>query len=72
MAIHEAHVWRKTRNTYKFVVGIPEGRSARGCEDNIKLHLKEIGLDFVGWNQLAWVRVQWESLMNRAMNFPVA
>jgi hypothetical protein len=60
------------RNAKKIVVRSPEGRSARGCEDNISLNLTKIGPDFVDWNQIAWVRVQWQALMNMVMNFRFA
>jgi hypothetical protein len=43
----------KMRNVYKILFGKSEGkrllgRSKRKWEDNIKMHLKEVGLDGVG------------------------
>jgi hypothetical protein len=46
------------RGVYRVLVGRPEGkrplgRSRRRWEDNIKLDLREIGIDWVDWIQLA-------------------
>jgi hypothetical protein len=46
------------------LVGRPEGKRPLGrprhrWEDNIKLHLREIGFNGVNWIQLAQDRVQW-------------
>jgi len=46
---------------------VPEGKRPLGrpkCrwEDNIKMDLREIGIDGVKWMQLARDRVQWRNL----------
>jgi hypothetical protein len=46
------------RNPYKILVGTPEGyrplrRSRRRWEDNIKIDLREIGLEDVSWIHMA-------------------
>jgi hypothetical protein len=46
------------RGVYRILVGMPEGkrplrRPRRRCEDNIKMGLREIGIDGVNWIQLA-------------------
>jgi hypothetical protein len=51
------------RGVYRVLVGRPEckrplGRHRRRWEDNIKLDLREIGIDEANWIQLAWNRVQ--------------
>jgi hypothetical protein len=50
------------------LVGKPEdkrplGRLMRRWEDNIKLDLREIGIDGVNWIQLAQDRVQWRAFV---------
>jgi hypothetical protein len=49
-----------TRDTYKILVGIPEGkrlhgRSRRRWEDNIRIDLRELLSEVVGWINLALV-----------------
>jgi hypothetical protein len=56
------------------VVGRPEGkrplgRSRRRWENNIKMDLREIGIDMANWIQLAQDRVQWRACVNMVMNF---
>jgi hypothetical protein len=51
------------RDIYRVLVGRPEGkrplgRPRRRWEDNIKMDLREIGIDEVNWIQLAQDRVQ--------------
>jgi hypothetical protein len=46
----------------------PLGRPRCRWEDNIKLDLREIGIDGVNWIRLAQDRVQWWALMNMVMN----
>jgi hypothetical protein len=63
----------ETRGVYRALVGSPEGkrpmgRPRHGWEDNIKLDLREIGIDGVNWIQLAQGRVQWWAFVNTAMN----
>jgi hypothetical protein len=52
----------KGRGTYRFFVGRPEGkrplgRPRRRWEDNIKMDLRETGIDGANWIQLAQDRV---------------
>jgi hypothetical protein len=66
----------KGRGVYRVLVGRPEGkrplgRPRRRWEDNIKLDLREIGIDGANWIQLARDRVQWRAFMNTVMNLRV-
>jgi hypothetical protein len=63
------HVARmgKGRSVYRVLVGRPErkrplGRHRCRWEDNIKLDLREMGIDGANWIQLAQDRVQWRVL----------
>jgi hypothetical protein len=52
------------RDVYRVLVGRPEGkrllgRSRRRWENNIKMDLREIGIDEANWIQLAQDSVQW-------------
>jgi hypothetical protein len=58
------------------LVGRPQGRRPLGkprrrWEDNIKLDLREIGIDGVNWIQLAQNRVQWWAFVNTVMDLRV-
>jgi hypothetical protein len=58
------------------LVGRPEGkrpvrRPRRRWEDNIKMDLREIGIDEANWIRLAQDRVQWWSFVNTMMNLRV-
>jgi hypothetical protein len=64
---------REERSVYRVLVGRPEGKRPLGrprhrCEDNIKLDLKEIGIDGSHWIQLAQDKVQWRACVNTVMN----
>jgi hypothetical protein len=55
------------------LVGRPEGKRPLGrprhrWEDNIKMYLREIGIDGVNWIWLAWDRVQCRAFVNTVMN----
>jgi hypothetical protein len=57
------------RGVYRVLVGRSEGkkplgRSRRRWEDNIKMDLKERGIDGANWIQLAEDRVQWRACVN--------
>jgi hypothetical protein len=57
-------------SVYRVLVGKPEGkrplgRPRRRWEDNIKLDLREIGIDVANWIRLAQYRVQWRALETR-------
>jgi hypothetical protein len=61
-AVHVAGMG-EGRGVYRVLVGRPEGkrtlgRTRRGWEDNIKLDLREIGIDGANWISLAQDRVQ--------------
>jgi hypothetical protein len=61
-------------NVYNILVGIPErkrplGRTGRRWEDNITVHLREIGWKDVDWIHLAKDRDHWWVLVNTVMNF---
>jgi hypothetical protein len=58
------------------LVGRPEwkrplGRPRRRWEDNIKMDLREIGIDGANWIELAQYRVQWRAYVNTMMNLRV-
>jgi len=58
------------------LVGRPEGkrlpgRPRRRWEENIKMGVREIGIDGVNWIQLAQDRVQWLAFVNTVMNLRV-
>jgi hypothetical protein len=58
------------RGVYRVLVGRSEGkrplgRPKRRWEYNIKLDLREIGIDGANWIQLAKNRVQWRVLWTR-------
>jgi hypothetical protein len=74
----EGHVARmgEGRGVYRILVGRPQGkrplgRPRRKWEDNIKIDLREIGIDGANWIQLAQERVQWRSYVNTTMNLRV-
>jgi hypothetical protein len=64
------------RRVYRVLVGRPEGkrplgRPRRRWEDNIKMDLREKGIDGAKWIQLAQDRVQWRTFVNTVMNLRV-
>jgi hypothetical protein len=46
----------------------PLGRPRRRWVDNIKMDLREIGLDGVDWMDMAQYRDQWRALVNTVLN----
>jgi len=63
------------RGMYRALVGKPEGkrpleRPRRGCEDNIKMDIWEVG-GGGDWMELAQVRERWRALVSAVMNFRV-
>jgi hypothetical protein len=65
------------KNTYRIMVGKPEGKKPLGRRrrrwvDNIKMDLREILWDGVNWTDLAQDRDQWRYLVNTAMSLRVA
>jgi transcription termination factor 2 len=64
------------KGAYRVLVGRPEGkrplgRPRRRWKDNIKMGLREIGIDGANWIQLAQDRVQWRAFVNTVMNLQV-
>jgi hypothetical protein len=64
------------RCVYRVLVGRPEGkrplgRPRRMWEDNIKIHLRETGIDRANWIHLAQDRVQWRAVVNTVINLRV-
>jgi hypothetical protein len=69
--IWAGHVARmgENRNACRILMGKPEGKRSLGrprCRwvDNIKMDLREIGLDGVDWIDMAQDRDQWMALVN--------
>jgi hypothetical protein len=71
------HAWgREGGGIYRVLVGRPEGkrpleRPRRRWEDNIKLDLREIGIDGANWIRLAQDKDQWWAFVNTIMNLRV-
>jgi hypothetical protein len=64
------------RSVYRVLVGRPEGerplgRPTRRWEDNIKMDLRDIGIDGENWIRLDQDRVQWRAFVNTVMNLRV-
>jgi transposase len=60
------------RGVYRVLVGRSEGkrplgRPRRGWKDNIKMGLREIGINGANWIQLAQDRIQWWTCVNTVM-----
>jgi hypothetical protein len=49
----------------------PLGRPTCQWEDNIKMDLREIGINGANWIQLAQDRVQWRACVSTVMNLQV-
>jgi hypothetical protein len=61
------------RSVYRVLVGRPEGkrplgRPRRRWEDNIKMDLREVGIDGANCSRLAQDRVRWWAFVNTVMN----
>jgi hypothetical protein len=72
------HVARmgERRGAYRALVGKPEGRRRLGrprrrWEDNIKMHLRQVGWEGIDWIDLAQYRDRWWAVVNAVMNFRV-
>jgi hypothetical protein len=64
------------RGVCRILVGKPEskillGRPRHRWEDNIKMDIREIGIDAANWIQLAQDRVKWRTFVNTVMNLRV-
>jgi hypothetical protein len=64
------------RGIYRVLVGRPEGKRPLGkprrrWEDNIRMNLREIGIDGANWIRLAQDRVQWRVFVSTVMSLRV-
>jgi transposase len=64
------------RGVYRVLVGRPEGkrplgRPRRKRENNIKMDLRDIGIDGANWVRLPQDRAQWRACVNTVMNLRV-
>ena len=65
------------RSAFKILTGTrvgkrPLGRSTRRWEDNVRINLKEIGINKRNWIDLAQDRGYWRALVNAALNLRVS
>jgi hypothetical protein len=60
------------RNIYKSLIGKPEEKSRHRWYNNIKVELKEIGLEDVNWIQLTSSWFQWWAAANMVMSLQLA
>ena len=61
------------RGVYRVLVGKPQGRRPMGrprrrWEDNIRMHLRQVGCGCVDWMELAQDRNRWRALLSAVMN----
>jgi hypothetical protein len=71
------HTWGGGRGVCRVLIGRPEGkrplgRPRRRWEDNIKMDLREIGIDGANWILLARGGVQCRTFVNTLMNLRVS
>jgi hypothetical protein len=64
------------RGVYRVLVGRPESkrplrRPRHRWENNVKMDLREIGIDGANWIHLTQDRVQWRAFVNAVMNLRV-
>jgi len=64
------------RGVYRILGGRPEGkrplgRPKRRWKGNIKMDLRDIGIDGANWIRLAHDRVQWRAFVNTVMNLRI-
>ena len=74
-AVHVARMGEE-RGVYRLLVGKPEGRRPlgrprRGCVDNIRMDLQEVGCGYMDWIGLALDRDRWRTLVSAVMNLRV-
>jgi hypothetical protein len=69
------HAWGRGEVFTGFWLGGPKvrelGRPRPRREDNIKMDLRELGIDGANWIQLAQDRVQWRAFLNTVMSLRV-
>jgi len=63
---------REGRDVYRVLVGRPEGkrslgRPRRGWDDNVKMDLREIGINGANWSRLAQNKFQWRTFVSTVM-----
>jgi hypothetical protein len=63
--MHIGHWWESQKEKR------PLGRPRSRWVDNIKMDLREIGLDGMNWTDLAQDKYQWRALVNMVMNLRV-
>jgi len=66
----------EARGVYRVLVGRSEGKTLLGrrrrrLEDNIKMVLRDLGIDGANWIQLAQDRVEWWAFVSTVMNLRV-
>jgi hypothetical protein len=64
------------RGDYRVLVGRPEGKRSLGrprrrWDDNIKMDLKEKGINRANWIRLAQDRVRWRGFVSTIINLRV-
>ena len=67
----------ESRSVHTVLVGKPEGkrpleRPRRTWEDNIKMNLKNVGIEVMDWIELVQDRDKWQALVNAVMNLWVS
>jgi hypothetical protein len=67
---------KEGRGVYRALFWMPECKRLLGTprhrwEDNIRMDLREIGIDEANWVWLAQDRVQWQAFVSRVKNFQV-
>jgi hypothetical protein len=69
------HAWGREEVFRGFWLGGPKvrllGRPRRRWEDNIKMDLREIGIDGSNWIRLALDRIQWLAFVSTVMNLRI-
>jgi hypothetical protein len=64
-------------SAYSVLVGRPKGKRQLGrprhsWDDNIKMDVREIGIDVANWIWLVQDRIQWWAFVNTVMNLQVS
>jgi hypothetical protein len=67
---------KEGRGVYRVLVGKPEGkrpleRPRRRWEDNIKIDLRERGIEGANWIQLSEDGIHWRAFVNTVINLQV-